>query len=121
MDEKVYKVQANLVRETATRFLSEVTKATPVDTGRARANWNMSVGVIDTRSTENIAAPDAEATANERLEGYDGNKAVYISNHLPYIQRLNEGHSKQAPANFVEKALMLAKRNAEAAAKRGAQ
>jgi hypothetical protein len=30
---------------------------------------------------------------------------VYISNNLPYIDRLNKGHSKQAPAGFIESAI----------------
>ena len=119
LQNKVYNVQANLVRETAMRVLGNLTKTTPVDTGRARANWNMSVGTPDMSTTENTGAPDSDATADEVLSGYQGNKAVYVSNGLPYIIRLNEGHSKQAPANFVEESVMLAKRQAEAAAKRG--
>lgn len=115
-ENKVIKVHNNLVRETAIRAFSEIIKATPVDTGRARSNWNIAVNAIDATTTENTAAPDTNPALN-----IDPNDTVYISNNLPYIQRLNDGYSQQAPANFVEKGLMLAKRQAQAAAKRGAR
>jgi len=51
---------------------------TPVDTGRARDNWE--------------------------YELKDG-KAI-IRNDTPYIEDLNHGSSKQAPAFFVEKTLL---------------
>jgi hypothetical protein len=34
------------------------------------------------------------------------NAEVHISNNLPYIGALNDGHSKQAPADFVRLAVM---------------
>jgi hypothetical protein len=43
--------------------------------------------------------------AQEVLSGYDGRQTIWILNGLPYIERLNEGHSQQAPAGFVETAI----------------
>ena len=49
----------------------------------------------------------AEATA--LVSGVKAGDTVYISNNLEYIQALNEGHSQQAPAGFVEKAVQAVK------------
>lgn len=34
------------------------------------------------------------------------NSSIHITNNLPYIGALNDGHSKQAPAGFVRTAVM---------------
>ncbi|MGI4886102.1 MAG: hypothetical protein ACRYFR_14190 [Janthinobacterium lividum] len=112
---KVYAVQADLVRETAIRVADNIAAATPVDKGRARANWNLSAEAPDLTTTESTTQQSYDA---EQFTG-EG-KALYVSNGLPYIERLNEGSSVQAPANFVEQGVMLAKRQAETAAKRRA-
>lgn len=86
-----------VVRKVALQVYAGVTKKTPVDTGRARANWNMSVGSVD-------YSVDEEATKVQRpaLKKGDGEKAIYITNNLPYIQVLEEGSSTQAPNGMVE-------------------
>ncbi len=35
---------------------------------------------------------------------------IYITNNLPYIRRLNDGYSKQAPAGFVERAVLIGRK-----------
>jgi hypothetical protein len=54
----------------------------------------------------NAAAAIEQAAAV--IEGYDidKNRSIHISNNLPYIGPLNDGHSKQAPAAFVQMAVM---------------
>lgn len=80
---------------------------TPVLTGRAMNNWNISIGSVDHSITEEggtgggiKGAKQAQATAT--LAGLQPGFTVWISNSLPYIVPLNEGSSDQAPANFVE-------------------
>jgi hypothetical protein len=80
--------------------------------GRARANWNISLNTIDATTTENTQAPD-ETKALEIAARFKIGNTLYISNHLQYIQRLNDGWSMQAPANFVEKAISTGKRQAK--------
>lgn len=110
---KVYDVQADLVRETAIRAAGNIAAGTPVDEGTARANWNLSAEAPDLTTTESTTQQ------NYDIEQFTGEeKALYVSNGLPYIERLNEGSSVQAPANFVEQGVMLAKRQAKAAALR---
>jgi len=72
--------------------------------GRFRANWNLSIGSIDASTTEDIDKT-GEATlarAQGKIEGYQMGDKVFITNSLPYAQRLEyEGWSSQAPAGMV--------------------
>jgi hypothetical protein len=62
----------------------------PVDTGRAKSSWG------------NVpAAPPA--LANEGIwEVKDDGMTIIQGSRVPYIERLNEGHSSQAPAGFID-------------------
>lgn len=119
MKKKVYENHDKLVRATALLTMQHITMGTPVDTGRARLNWNASRNVVDGSTTVSVD-PQATGTMKmlEALTGYKAGDTMYVSNNLPYIVRLNEGYSKQAPANFVEAGAMLAKRQAKEVAKK---
>ena len=95
-------------RKLALGALTAVVLRTPVDTGRARGNWQTSVGVaigggetgsLDKSGTSTITQG---AASIGRQQGYT---PIIIQNNVPYITRLNDGHSKQAPAGYVEGAL----------------
>lgn len=107
-----------LVNRVALVVDQTVVMATPVDTGRARANWVAEIGgpaegvveefvagIKGSTSGENArnAIAQAEAKIASRKPGQD----VHITNNLAYIQALNDGHSAQAPANFVEQAIQI--------------
>lgn len=92
-----------------------VTLKSPVDTGRFKGNWNVSVGAPDFSVTESFSqsslgtAPDAtKASAVQSvLLKVDGTKPVYICNGLPYAGRLEAGYSKtQAPLGMVDVTLI---------------
>jgi len=77
----------------------EVLKNTPVDTGRARANWHIQTHRPD-------YSLDQGQTANE--VSYLNAKNIpdiYISNGLNYIEALEDGYSKQAPNGIINPAL----------------
>lgn len=111
------------VRMAALAADQAVVLGTPVDKGRARSNWIVSLGA-PSRTTVDPYVPGeggstAGANANAALAqgaavigGYSGliHGSIAISNNLPYIGRLNAGYSKQAPAGFVEKAVQSAVR-----------
>lgn len=97
---------------------------TPVDTGRARANWQASLGQPATgtigggtgkRRAGTVAGPTAQAEAV--IAQYKGgpNSSIFLTNNLPYIVPLNNGHSSQQPAGFVERALDTVQRAARRA------
>jgi len=90
-----------VVRKIALSLYDGITNKTPVDTGRAKGNWNLSVDSMDTSVN-----PKARGKKRVSLKKGDGNNVIYISNSLPYIGVLEDGHSKQAPHGMV--ALTLA-------------
>lgn len=105
------------VRRIALAILTEVVVQTPVDTGRARANWSVGLGGPPDSGNEEPFAPGqggntaaANATAaidagRAAMEDREPEQDIYISNNVPYIQRLNEGWSAQAPAGFIQSAV----------------
>lgn len=74
-----------------------IVQGTPKDTGRAQANWFVSEGKRRTDTTESVV-PEARPKLK-------GETVIFISNSLPYIIPLEYGHSKQAPAGMVRKAI----------------
>lgn len=83
---------------------------TPVDTGWARANWIPSIGES---GRDPIGEPGNSGTASAAQQsgmagvlGYDISQGkVYITNNVPYIGALNDGHSQQQPRGFVQRAI----------------
>lgn len=84
--------------------------------GHARRNWIVStrrpVNVIKGRAGKAKGKSAATSTSmNAGKRKIDEFKVVsgriIIQNNVPYIVPLNSGHSTQAPANFVEKAVMV--------------
>ena len=102
--EKVDGRVAAVTKKIALEALSRVILKTPVDTGRARANWQTQLrvrpdGVIEAADPSGASAISEGAREIGQLKPYD---TVYIANNLPYISALNSGHSKQAPQGMVE-------------------
>ena len=78
-----------------------VVNRTPVDTGRAKGNWIASVGIPDTRQLK-VGGQDSISQAKSTLSNFKGFKKIIIQNNLPYIQRLNDGWSLQAPPGYIQ-------------------
>lgn len=117
-----------VTKEQALDVQYELARATPVDVATARSNWRISVG---RPLTSRIAAYSPYPSRHRKPYGSGGSKAeranlmgvvnqgrarlatytkgsIYVSNALPYIGRLNRGHSPQASAGFVPRAILLA-------------
>lgn len=91
-----------VVRSVALQSLSGVTLRTPVDSGRARGNWNVSLGAIDYSQKGKFDKVGMDTiSAGDLVMGTYNGQSVYISNTLPYIKRLENGSSKKAPAGMV--------------------
>ncbi|MBQ7404226.1 MAG: hypothetical protein IJW05_12410 [Lentisphaeria bacterium] len=88
----------------------QLTITTPVDTGRARWGWNcsferpdFSVPMEAPEGQKNYYGLDAgRAEAKFKINALSNDTTLYISNAVPYIVKLNEGWSRQAPARFFE-------------------
>lgn len=84
----------------------ELKRSTPVDTGHARANWIPSIGSPNTAEDSSGALAQAGAALVAAYKLSSGK--LFVTNVVPYIRRLNEGSSTQAPALFVESAVKRA-------------
>lgn len=119
--QKVTDNSDRLMRRVALAVDTAVVMGTPVLTGRARSNWqvglNAPVNSVKYPAPDKPASPEAgmaEALttgqqAVAQYKGSDGEGEIHITNNLPYIKKLNDGWSRQAPAGYVEKATIAAK------------
>ena len=105
-------------RKIALDILTGVTKRTPVDKGRARLNWQLSIGTpaADIKEVGQSGGPPLSAgavpslqevgqtvvdEANKELKNLKPFGTAFISNNVNYIGYLDEGSSQQAPAGMV--------------------
>jgi hypothetical protein len=97
--ENLQKIQRGLTLGLAGGLMDE----SPVKTGRFRANWQVQ---SEGFATDALDRTDQTITQGENLAEVRNIKPFTltgISNNLPYAERLNAGHSEQAPALFVER------------------
>ncbi len=95
-------------------------RETPVDTSQALSNWTVSLARPRSfipphspgkgGSTRGASASKVLTLARAALAGRKVGQLIYLSNNAPYIRRLNQGYSKQAPAGFVEGSVLKAKK-----------
>lgn len=96
-----------IVRKAALTMDQVTVTMTPVDTGRARANWVTSVGFPVLQNLDPSAAPDPLAQGAAIIKEWKlGLPAIYISNGVPYIEQLDNGSSQQAPQGMLSAALL---------------
>jgi len=119
LDKLAEKAQADLetvARKVTFDLYSSVVYMSPVDTGRFRANWNVSVDSVDTATSQSTDKNRASTEVAKVLELPVGG-VYFLSNSLPYAQVLEyglypnppkhptgktvNGYSRQAPAGFV--------------------
>jgi len=78
--------------------LAGVVKKTPVDTGRARGNWQ--IAMAEPPEGESWVT-DPIGIGMSKLRSFLPYSLVWIANNVPYIIWLEDGHSKQTPAGMV--------------------
>ena len=110
--EKHFSVRAELEADISNEMKQDallidrgVVLATPEDTGRAKANWIVSLGSPDNSQTDALGESVSLAQGQAQILKQQGFQRIYIQNNLPYIGRLNNGHSKRAPKKFIETVL----------------
>jgi hypothetical protein len=89
------------MRARAFQALGDLKSVTPVDTGRARNSWTLTTAPYDFKNALE------ESNAGLSLEllkppSQIREEKLYITNGVDYIDKLNAGSSKQAPARFIE-------------------
>ena len=89
------------------KLFSAVIRDTPVDTGRLRANWQLTVGSPAT-GTLNEEAPNKAGLSIQEAQAVnqtDGDTPIFLANNLPYAAGIEyEGRSKvKAPEGMVRR------------------
>ena len=101
---KTTEAHNKIARVATLELFSGVIKATPVDTGRARGNWQTAPGSPAAGEMERLDKSGGEAIAEVEAKTPEGaGQVTYLSNNLPYIEELENGSSTQAPEGFVRK------------------
>jgi len=105
----------------ALTIVGDLAYHTPVDTSKALSNWVVSIGNptfkrIDPYffgeggSSQNASAQQTIAAAKAILANKKPGQVIWITNSQPYIRRLNDGYSRQAPAGFVQRSVLIGRR-----------
>ena len=113
--EGIQKIPEKVVRGTVIGMFSRIVKRSPVDTGRFRGNWQISIdapargqlstvekGKVEPNPSSN---PSGSNTATEGAFKVQKSpfprSAYFITNNLPYSEKLEFGSSEQAPNGLV--------------------
>lgn len=119
---KAIPVNANELKKQVVRtIIADLVYVTPVDTSNALSKWKASTSPVDDNtfapyylgshgSTRDSSAQEAIADANIVIDGLQPGQAVFIGNAARYIKRLDEGYSKQEPAGFVARAVLIGRK-----------
>lgn len=110
VDQMVGSVITKIVLDTLSNLTDDPRRGgTPVDTGWASSNWQLGVG---RRPSGVLGSPDSvprgEADVGPVLRYTIKDGPVWVANNVPYISRLNDGYSQQAPAGFIQRAVQKA-------------
>ena len=123
--EKVGATLDETLRAVALDLYGAIIKDTPVDTGRAKGNWQTTLGSPAVGVIERTSEDGAIAEMNEEVAKFKGDTTMYLTNNLPYIGTLEyggygtgdgatekttrDGFSIQAPYGMVRKNVVRVK------------
>jgi hypothetical protein len=112
---KVLKLNvATVVRSVALELRERIIKKNPVDTGRSRDAWQLTVDnpsafkpakpwTHEDRRGKNWPPP---APASALAQVIDGTRPVFLTNNVDYVEALENGLSDQAPSGFIRLSIM---------------
>ena len=112
---------SQLAVDTALTIVGDLAFKTPVDTSQALSNWIVTLETPssdkikphfpgESGSTQRASAAETINQARAILAKKKPGQKIYITNNLPYIRRLNDGYSKQTPAGFVERSVLIGRK-----------
>lgn len=84
-------------------FARRVILKTPVDTGRARANWQATIGA-PAGGPLTAVDPSGRTAIAKAVQAWGRppeNPVLWLTNNLDYVAGLERGRSRQAPAGMV--------------------
>lgn len=106
--EKTEKILNDVARMAVTTVFQNIVMRTPHDTGRARANWQ-----ITSDEPQNVSLNEKDPTGSktcqkiqDKMAHFDSTtKKITLYNNLAYIVPLEYGHSSQRPNGMVRVSL----------------
>ncbi|MBB5411907.1 hypothetical protein HDG34_005873 [Paraburkholderia sp. HC6.4b] len=119
LEEELSKRIVEIAMDIRSELVDNPPIGTPIDTGWASNNWWFGVGASPA-GNGGVPPADPIAAATDvavRASGFAEGLAqlgeyrltdalpIYVSNHVPYINRLNSGWSQQTPSGFIEMAI----------------
>jgi len=97
-------------RQIALQIFAQIVLKSPVDSGRFRSNWQVSIGSVPSGTQEGNAFPQGDAVdvkgpiyyaklsgGEAALFGANAGDTIYFANNLPYARRLEEGGYPDGP------------------------
>lgn len=98
--ENIIIIQKKVVFELLRRFVLR----TPVDTGRARGGWHVTINAINDSDLGGVdlSGSGVFSAAKKVMAALGRYETVYINNNVTYIPFLDAGSSKQAPAGMID-------------------
>ena len=120
---------SDIAVDVARAIVTDLAIKTPVDTSAALSNW---IVTLDAPSSETIS-PHVHGSKGSTWSASSGRtigqanfdmlkkkagQAIYITNNIDYISDLNSGSSRQEPAGFVERAVLIGRNVAKHSRKR---
>jgi hypothetical protein len=103
--------QKRLQQKIALDLLRRIIFKTPVDTGRARGNWQTTLGAPDNSEVENPGVGQALGEGAATIASLLPFGVITIYNNVKYIVFLENGSSQQAPSGMVK--VSVAETNAQ--------
>ena len=104
LNSAITKANSNMdtvVRKVVLDLGTSIVFGSPVDTGRFRANWQYAFGRVPS-GTLDVLDKSGQGSIDKINAGLKFTEGIhYLTNNLPYAQRLEDGYSKQAPAGMV--------------------
>jgi len=91
-----------VVRKVAMDVFKGVIMMTPVKSGRARGNWQTTIG---TPATEELDTEDKNrglVELGDVIDKHQGDDSIFLSNNVPYIEVLENGNETHRPVGMVK-------------------
>lgn len=94
----------DVFREVVIEVGMSVIRLSPVDTGRFKGNWQLTIGSPSAHSLDSLDKAGHETIAElvSQANQLEAGQIAYIVNNLIYAIPLEYGHSAQAPAGMVQ-------------------
>ena len=102
-------------------YFRQVTIATPVDTGRMRWGWFITVNAPSNTvpPAGSYSIPDVFSHIEGAVDSVTMGDTFYLTNNVPYVTFVNDGTRKMAGRHFVEIAMTRTNNSLAALAAKG--